>query len=57
MTFPRARGLHGTVAYGRFGQVHGIHMRIYPRNMLEYLSLKNSSGQSGMYLGRQTVKV
>lgn len=57
VTPPRVRGLHGTVAYDRFGQVHGIRMRICPRNMLEYSSLKNSGGQNGMYLEQQRVKV
>lgn len=53
----RVRGLHATVAYDRFGQVHGIHTRICPRNTPEYLNLKNSNGPSGTCLGQQRPKV
>ena len=53
----RVHVLHGIAGYARFGRVHGIRMRISPRNMLEYLSLKSSSGQSGTYHGQQRMMV
>lgn len=57
VTVPRVRGLHGTVVYGRFGQVHGIRMKICPRNMQGYSNLKSSGGRSETYLEQQRAKV
>ena len=49
--FARYRGLQS------FRTSHGICMRIYPKNMLEYLSLRSSSARSGTCVGQQRPKV